>query len=72
MRGSCLLGQIAIQGELGLLKIPYDWLVRLRHNPFYEYLESRTVAWMKRAGENQSAVGEWFEDMSLITTGGKQ
>ena len=56
--GILFLGQMAIQGERGLLKIPYEWLVRLRHNPFYEYLESRTVAWMKRAGENQSTVGE--------------
>lgn len=51
--GTLFLGQMAIQGERGLLKIPYDWLVRLRHNPFYEYLETRTVAWMKWAGENQ-------------------
>ena len=56
--GILFLGQMAIQGERGLLKIPFDWLVRLRHNPFYEYLESRAVAWMKRAGENQPAVGE--------------
>ena len=55
--GILFLGQMAIQGERGLLKIPFDWLVRLRHNPFYEYLESRAVAWMNRAVENQPAVG---------------
>ena len=22
---------------------PADWLLRLRHNPFYEYLECRTL-----------------------------
>jgi hypothetical protein len=37
---------MAIQGERGLLKISYDWLVRLRHNPFYDYLEGRTLQWM--------------------------
>jgi len=44
------LGQMAIQGERGLLRISSDWLVRLRHNPFYDYLESRTLAWVDRAG----------------------
>jgi len=44
------LGQQAIQGERGLLRIPPDWLLRLRHNPFYSYLEDRTVAWMRVAG----------------------
>ena len=43
------LGQIGLQGERGLLKISYDWLLRLRHNPFYDYLESRTLAWMEMA-----------------------
>jgi alpha-beta hydrolase superfamily lysophospholipase len=44
------LGQMVIQGERGLLRISSDWLVRLRHNPFYDYLESRTLAWVDRAG----------------------
>jgi alpha-beta hydrolase superfamily lysophospholipase len=33
------LGQMAIQGERGLLLLPSDWLLRIRHNPFYGYLE---------------------------------
>ena len=37
------LGQMAIQGERGLLKLPSDWLLRLRHNPFYDYLERRVL-----------------------------
>jgi alpha-beta hydrolase superfamily lysophospholipase len=45
------LGQQAIQGERGLLRIPADWLLRLRHNPFYSYLEDRTAAWMRLAGD---------------------
>ncbi|MFZ1198837.1 MAG: alpha/beta fold hydrolase [Desulfobacterales bacterium] len=44
------LGQMALQGERGLLKISYDWLVRLRYNPFYGFLESRTLQWMDNAG----------------------
>jgi alpha-beta hydrolase superfamily lysophospholipase len=44
------LGQMAIQGERGLLLLPSDWLLRIRHNPFYAYLESRTLAWLGNAG----------------------
>lgn len=45
------LGQMAIKGERGLFKIPYDWLLRLRHNPFYAFLESRTVEWIHNAND---------------------
>jgi alpha-beta hydrolase superfamily lysophospholipase len=45
-RDVLFLGQIAVQGERGLLRFPADWLLRLRHNPFYDFLESRTVEWM--------------------------
>ena len=40
------LGQLASQGELGLLKIPSDWIFRLRYNPFYDFLESKTLKWL--------------------------
>ena len=40
------LGQIPIQGERGLLLFPADWLLRIRHNPFYDYLEARTLQWV--------------------------
>ena len=43
------LGQMALQGERGLLKLSGDWLLRLRHNPFYPYLETRALAWMGAA-----------------------
>jgi len=43
------LGQMAIQGERGLLRFPADWLMRLRHNPFYTYLERRALAWVNGA-----------------------
>lgn len=44
------LGLMDLKGELNLLKIPYDWLLRLRHNPFYDYLETRTSQWLKHTG----------------------
>jgi len=44
------LGQMAIQGERGLLTLPLDWLVRLRHNPFYTYMEGRVLAWIEISG----------------------
>ena len=42
------LGQMATQGELGLLKIPSDWMFRLRYNPFYNFLESKTLEWLAK------------------------
>ena len=42
------LGQMAVQGERGLINIPLDWLTRIRYNPFYDYLEQRTLDWMTR------------------------
>jgi alpha-beta hydrolase superfamily lysophospholipase len=43
------LGQMAIQGERGLLTIPSDWMFRLRYNPFYGYVESRLLQWIDDA-----------------------
>jgi alpha-beta hydrolase superfamily lysophospholipase len=40
------LGQQAMQGERGVLKIPGDFLLRLRHNPFYEYQLERVLQWL--------------------------
>jgi alpha-beta hydrolase superfamily lysophospholipase len=45
------LGQMAIQGELGLLRLPSDWLLRLRHNPFYAFLETRMLKWIDNKAE---------------------
>ena len=44
------LGQPAVKGERGLLRISSDWLLRLRYNPFYAYLESRTLQWFDDIG----------------------
>jgi len=43
------LGQMAVQGERGLLKIPSDFLIRLRYNPFYAFLETRVLEWLDGA-----------------------
>jgi alpha-beta hydrolase superfamily lysophospholipase len=44
------LGDLALRGERGLLKIPEDWLLRMRYNPFYGYLEDRVLGWVDDAG----------------------
>ena len=44
------LGQMSIQGERGLLRLPATWLLRLRHNPFYDYLERRVLEWVEQSG----------------------
>ena len=41
------LGQQALQGERGVLKIPENFLLRLRHNPFYDYELARILAWLQ-------------------------
>ncbi len=41
------LGNLAIKGERGLLKVSPEWLLRLRFNPFYAYLEDRVVEWLE-------------------------
>ena len=43
------LGQVALQGERDLLRFPADWLLRLRHNPFYDFLEERSLYWVRDA-----------------------
>ncbi len=52
------LGQIDVQGERGLLKFPADWLLRLRYNPFYDFLESRATQWVNSAGNRTDAGSE--------------
>ncbi len=45
------LGQMAVQGERGIMKLSSDWLLRLRYNPFYDYVEARTLAWIDDAAK---------------------
>jgi alpha-beta hydrolase superfamily lysophospholipase len=47
------LGEMALHGERGLLRLPGDWLLRQRYNPFYDFLETRVVAWLDAAGRGR-------------------
>lgn len=40
------LGHLDVRGERNLLRFPADWLMRLRHNPFYDYQEARVLEWV--------------------------
>ena len=41
------LGDMALKGERGLLKVSEAWLLRMRYNPFYSYLEKRVLDWFE-------------------------
>ena len=41
---------ITRESERGTLLLSSDWLLRLRHDPFYDYLERRTLDWIAAAG----------------------
>lgn len=43
------LGNVVIRGELNLLKIPDNYFLRLRYNPFFPYLSKRMLAFLKPA-----------------------
>ena len=43
------LGDIPMRGERDLNKIPGEWLLRMRYNPFYEVLETRVLEWLQDA-----------------------
>lgn len=45
--GQLYLGQLAIRGERGLMLLSSDWLLRLRHNPFYAVQERRIMQWVE-------------------------
>ena len=45
-RSQLYLGQLDIRGERGLMLLSSDWLLRLRHNPFYAVQEQRIVQWV--------------------------
>lgn len=44
--GDLYLGTSNLVGETGLLVFPANWLMRLRYNPFYSYVEERALGWM--------------------------
>jgi len=40
------LGSLNARGESGVLRISDGQLLRLRHNPFYDYTENHAVEWL--------------------------
>ncbi len=42
------LGRIELRGEQKLLLVPADQLMRLRYNPFYDYMESRILEFTQK------------------------
>lgn len=40
------LGDLRLRGESGVLRISDGQILRLRHNPFYSYMEERIVSWV--------------------------
>ena len=41
------LGSLMARGEHGVLRISEGTMLRLRHNPFYAYVEAKTDAWLR-------------------------
>ena len=40
------LGSLTLRGEQGVLLISDGMIIRLRHNPFYDYMEEHVVTWL--------------------------
>jgi hypothetical protein len=57
------LGDMATKGERGLLRIPADWLLRLRYNPFYTYMQTRVLDWLGDADADSLPLGEIFKPL---------
>ena len=49
--GQLFLGQLDIRGERGLMLLSSDWLLRMRHNPFYAAQEQRILDWVGAAAD---------------------
>lgn len=62
------LGQMAIQGERGMLRLASDWLLRLRYNPFHANLDARALEWIDRnrgrAEDSATSVSPAREDLA--------
>jgi len=61
------LGQMAIQGERGFFALSSDWLLRMRYNPFYGFLQGTAVGWVKNAG---TALAGTSDDANSRVSGG--
>ena len=52
------VGQMPLRGGRDLLQLSGDWLLRLRHNPFYDFLKSRALTWMGSANDRKERFDE--------------
>ena len=52
---------MSLQGERGLLKLNGDWLLRLTHNPFYDFLEARVLTRMGSANDGNARIDKSVE-----------
>jgi hypothetical protein len=43
------LGDLALRGERGVLQVPADEMLRMRWNPFYSFVEQKTLQFFKLA-----------------------
>jgi hypothetical protein len=50
------LGDIPMRGERDLNKIPGEWLLRMRYNPFYDVLETRVIQWLQDATQGPNFI----------------
>jgi len=64
------LGNLAIKGERGLLKIPGEWLLRQRHNPFYHFMQARILQWIDESGEPYAVGDNNTSDVAPYHSGG--
>jgi alpha-beta hydrolase superfamily lysophospholipase len=46
------IGRFSARGERAVLMVPMDVLMRLSHNPFFEYMERRIGEWIDRQGRH--------------------
>jgi len=53
-RDGIFLGNVELHGERGFLAISGDSLMRLRHNPFWPYLDQRVAAFLNRDRQAES------------------
>lgn len=49
------LGELAMKGERGLVRLPGDWQLRMRYNPFYPVVEKGIVEWIANAEGRRSS-----------------
>lgn len=64
------LGQLAVRGERGVFKVPAQWLLRLRHNPFYDYQEQRVLDWIDEANADPAPADSALEPTAAQATQG--